>query len=335
MVKTYDIRDHGQYKAAGPDDYIAMVAVPDSNQLFIHKTILEMVVYGIRYKEFIHISGPTGTAKSSLVEAISYQPENFRLICKYLDFPYKPVLISEIEMSEFDTPSEVYKRRAFDENGTYDEDSNLIVALKDAAELSKDHYVVIFLKEMGRVHTASIQGALLNLLTKSAIKLKNETIPGGNVCFIADSNYQAIDEAQHTLVTLDEALKRRFSINIGIDYLSANVEQSVLECILKNRMESIKIDKEMTEKIITLGHEIRQYRSDGSMHSVVAPTIDGYINVYEMSKRNPQWGIQRVLTRTILGHASKEDQKIVDTLIQSLFFSTTYKAKEAVLNGVF
>ena len=53
------------------------------------------------------------------------------------------------------------------------------------------------------------------------------------IAWIADSNYQAEQDSTHTLVTLDDALKRRFSVNLTLDYLSTEQEAMVLHHILK------------------------------------------------------------------------------------------------------
>jgi MoxR-like ATPase len=50
---------------------------------------------------------------------------------------------------------------------------------------------------------------------------------------VADSNYQAEQEGAHTLVALDDALKRRFTINLTMDYLSAGQEVEVLNHLLQ------------------------------------------------------------------------------------------------------
>jgi MoxR-like ATPase len=336
MTSTYCISKSAEYKSAGPDDLIELLSEPGTNQLYIPKNILEIVVYGIVNHEFIHISGPTGSAKSSLVEAITREPENFRLLCKYLKYPYKPVIVYEIEMAIFDTPAELFQRRSLNEKGTFDQESVLVTALKDAVKNSGDHYPVIFLKEMGRVHSASIQGGLLNLMTKSRIVLPNkESIPGGKVCFIADSNYQAAEEAQHTLVTLDDALKRRFSINVMLDYLSEKEERSVLEHILKKRNGDREIDTELIKKIVKLGQLVRQYRTEGNLLSVTAPTIYGYLTCYEMAKALPQTGIPVIVLNTILGHASRDDLRMVETLIQNAFHAPSYSGKDSVFSNVF
>jgi MoxR-like ATPase len=336
MINTFNIHSEKEYKSAGPNDLIALIPVNGSNQLFIAKNILEMLTYGITHNEFIHLSGPTGSAKSSLIEALARKSDNFEWLCKYLGYPFKPLQVYEIEMAIFDTPAELYQRRSLNEKGTYDEESILVKAIKEAIKKSDDHYTFIFLKEMGRVHSASIQGGLLNLMTKSDIVLPSEEVlPGGKVSFIADSNYQSMEDAQHTLVTLDDALKRRFSINIMLDYLSELEEGAVVHHLLKQKNGTKKIDEELIGNIVKLGHLIRHYRTEGNLLSVVAPTIYGYLTCYEMAEALPHTGIQAIVSNTMLGNASKDDQRMVDTLIQNVFHMPIQSKKESIFNDVF
>ena len=84
------------------------------------------------------------------------------------------------------------------------------------------------------MHSSSVQGGLLNLIVKGDIVLPDGSrIDGRGISWVADSNYQAEQDATHTLVTLDDALKRRFSINLTLDYLSAEQEMQVLHHILE------------------------------------------------------------------------------------------------------
>lgn len=335
MINVFKINIPEEYKSAGPYDLIALLAVAGANPLFIQKAILESIVYGIVHVEFIHLSGPTGSAKSSLVEALSREPENFRLVCNYLGLEYRPIHIYEIEMALFDTPAELYQRRSLNERGTFDEESVLVRALKDSANRSKKYYPVIFLKEMGRVHTASIQGGLLDLMTRSDISLPNgDKVKGGKVSFIADSNYQALEDAQHTLVTFDDALKRRFTVNVMLDYLSEKEERAVLHHILIHQDGAEEVDKEMVKKIVRLGQMVRNYRAEGNLLSVVAPTIYGYLTCYRMARKLSHLGLQIIIMNTILGNASKDDLRMVETLIQTVFNSPSFSNKDSVFSSV-
>ena len=75
-------------------------------------------------------------------------------------FPAKPMKIYPVEMAVYETPGELYQRRALREGSTYDEMSRLVESLKDAETVTAAHYPLIWLREMGRVHSSSVQGGL-------------------------------------------------------------------------------------------------------------------------------------------------------------------------------
>jgi hypothetical protein len=230
---VYRAYKQNEYKKAGPTDLIELLPVPDGNPLFLLKWIVETVVYGIIQHEFIHLSGPTGSAKSSLLEALYLVPENFYAICSGLGFPARPLKLYPIEMAIYEAPGELYQRRSLKDGTTFDEKSNLIEALEEAAKSNGNCYPLVWLREIGRVHSSSVQGGLLNLMTKGDIVLPDGTrIPGSEIAWVADSNYQAEHDSIHTLVVLDDAIKRRFSINLTLDYLTAEQEVEVLYHIL-------------------------------------------------------------------------------------------------------
>lgn len=230
---VYSVCKPHEYQKAGPTDLIELHPVPGGNPLFILKWILEALVYGIVHHEFIHLSGPTGSAKSSLIEALFRVPENFNGICSGLGFPQKPLRLWPIEMAVYEAPGELYQRRAIKDGSTFDEKSRLVEALEKAAEAKHECYPLIWLREMGRVHSSSVQGGLLNLMHSGDIPLSEGSyIDGRGIAWVADSNYQAESESTHTLVAFDDALKRRFSINLTLDYLTAQQEVQVINYIL-------------------------------------------------------------------------------------------------------
>ena len=231
---VYHVTAAAEYRKAGPTDLIELLPVPGGNPLFLVKWIVEILVYGIVHQELIHLSGPTGSAKSSLIEALYRVPENFQGCCAGLGFSYRPLKLYPIEMATFEAPGELYQRRALKDGSTYDEKSRLVAALEQAAREGRDCYHLVWLREIGRVHSSSVQGGLLNLMTKGEIVLPDGSrIDGRPISWVADSNYQAEQDSTHTLVTLDDALKRRFTINLTLGYLSAEQEVQVLHHIIR------------------------------------------------------------------------------------------------------
>jgi hypothetical protein len=333
-TKVYDIQNREEFNMAGSYDLIKMVPVEGSHPLFIQKYILEILTWGIANKEFIHLSGPTGSAKSSLVEAISRQPENFRLLCQYLGLAYKPIVLFENDMVLYETPGELYQRRSIKNHETIDLESFLVRSLSIGMTKCSAHYILIYLKEMGRVINATIQNGLLNLMSKSTIVLPNQQkIDGSQISYIADSNYQASEDAEHTLVQFDTALKRRFTLNIHLEYLSEQDEIVVLQQVLEPGYK--KLDKKLIENIVRLGKVVRQYKAEGTLTSVVPPTIYGYLTCYRMAV-SLSVNTEIVIMNTLLGNASTEDQKLADSIIQNVFNSTrTSKSQYTFLEDAF
>ena len=240
--KIYHVNEPNEYRQAGPDDLIALLPAPGENPLFLAKWAIEILAAGIVHYEFIHLSGPTGSAKSSLLEALYLVPGNFQGICKGIEVEVRPLRLYPVEMATFEAPGELYYRRALKGDTTFDEKSRLVVALEDASKANGDAYPLIWLREMGRVHSSSVHGGLLNLMTKGDIVLPDGSrIDGRKIAWVADSNYQAGQDSDHTLVTLDDALNRRFSVNLTLDYLNPEQEFQALQHILNKENERWKL----------------------------------------------------------------------------------------------
>lgn len=232
-TSIFRVAKPAEYRKSGPNDLIELKPVPGQNPLFLLKWILEVLVYAIANYEIIHLSGPTGSAKSSVMEALHLVPENFKIICEALGFRPLPIKLYAIEMATFEAPGELYQRRALKNGTTFDEPSRLVQALEDASQAKGRHYPLVWLREMGRVHSSSVQGGLLNLMSKYDILVPDgRRLDGHKIAWVADSNYQAEGDSTHTLVTLDDALKRRFTINLTLDYLEPIQEIQVLHHIL-------------------------------------------------------------------------------------------------------
>jgi len=197
-----------------------------------------------------------------------------------------------------------------------------VEALEEAGRLRGKAYPLIWLRELGRVHSPSVQGGLLDMMTRGDIVLSDGArINGQGIAWVADSNYQAEQDATHTLVTFDDALKRRFSVNITLNYLSAEQEVQVVREILKSgplRSPGTHAD-ELIDKGVQLGHAIRRQKAEGNLLSVPAPTIWGYLAFLRMAVRLPHLTPQQVAMSTLLGLCSREDRKQVAGVLNEVF----------------
>ena len=324
-LQVFRVDKPAELSRAGATDLVQLLPVPGGHPLFVQKWILEAMVYSIAHRETIHLSGPTGSAKSSLVEALHRRPENFALICEQLDLPVAELCVFSIEMPTFESPAELWHRRALSKGSTYDEPSSVVRALTEAGQLGEGKIPLIWLREMGRVHASSVQGGLLDLIYKGDIVLPDRTrVDGTSIGWLADSNYQAEGDATHTLVVFDDALKRRFSVNLTLDYLPAEQEEAVLRQLNGDNgtgPEAPTVDDEpdLVQIVVRMGQVIRRHRLEGTLLSVPPPTIYGYLTFLRMAERLPHMSPQQVAALTLLGNASLDDRQATIGVFNEVF----------------
>ena len=332
--QVYRVTNEAEYRKAGPMDLIELQPVPGGHPLFLLKWLVETLVYAIARHEFIHLSGPTGSAKSSLLEALFLVPDNFQSICTALGLPVLPLKLYPVEMATYEAPGELYQRRALKEGTTYDELSKLVLAIDDAARKRRDCYPLIWLREMGRVHSSSVQGGLLNLMTRNDIILPDgRRIAGLGIAWVADSNYQAEQDSTHTLVTFDDALKRRFSVNLTLDYLTAEQEVQVLQHLLADGRPVGQAENDLIMRVVKLGHVVRRQRAEGNLQSLCPPTIYGYLAFLRMAQSMPHMSPHQVSGATLLGNAGVEDQKLIPGVLNEAFGIPVAEDSEITLDG--
>jgi hypothetical protein len=97
----YRVYKSDEYRRAGPYDLIELHPVGGQNPLFLFKWVLEVLAYAIAGNELIHVSGPSGSAKSSLIEAFHLVPENFLIVCASSSLKPLPIKLYPIEMGIF------------------------------------------------------------------------------------------------------------------------------------------------------------------------------------------------------------------------------------------
>jgi hypothetical protein len=320
MSKTVFPLHHDDYRRSGPDDLVSLPGPPDQLPLILPRRKLEIVTLCILESTTLHLSGPTGSGKSTLIEYVS-NPRNFHAVLHGMGRESsKAPLLYPIQMATFDSPSELYSRRALRGGETFDEDSILVKALKDAVQRT-DCHPVLWLREMGRVASAQIQGALLDLITPHPILLPDGCRIQVNACWIADSNYQAEHDATHTLVPFDEALKRRFSHQVTLPWLPPEQEAEVLRHLLSQRLTSEQrrgMSEETLAKTVKLGASIRARKAEGVLTTLVPPTIYSYLAFLELLARS-DWSVWDAACCTLLGNASQQDAKLLPAVFNEAF----------------
>ena len=156
-------------------------------------------------------------------------------------------------------------------------------------------------------------------MTKGMARLTNdEMICGQGLAWIADSNYHTDDTSTHVLVTQDDALNRRWTVNIAFDYLSPEQEIEILKFHTQQGYIP-QVEEKLIFKVVELGHAIRQQRKQGSLTSLAPPSIYGFSAFLRAAYRHPRFSIQEVAENTLLGAASSKDREEVRGLFSDVF----------------
>jgi hypothetical protein len=315
----YDIRDTKQLAKAGPSELVALVPDRGRPPIVLPKRIPESIAGAIADAEMIHIHGHTGTAKTGFFEALAYVPENWKALCALRGIKYKPLRVFPVEMVVFDTISEMYYRRAIRDGQTYDEPSCIVNAILESKKVLDDVYPVIWLREIGRVSTAAIQGGLLNLMTQGFTRISdNAMVSGAGVAWFADSNYHTDATSTHILVTQDDALKRRWTVSIAFDFPSPEQEVEILRYLMKTKYLPAT-DEGLVLNIVELGGMLRTQRAQGNLLSLAPPTIYGYCAFIREAARDPHYPLPDVANLTLLGSANLEDREAAQALFCEVF----------------
>lgn len=337
MSKVYRVDKFQELEAAGPGDLVELNKGTASHSIIVPKLLLVFLISAITRGKRIHLSGPTGTAKTTLIEAIADE-SNFQPLCRLIsktrpEFVVKPLKVFPVEMAIFEDPGGMISRRSIRDGNTYDEPSVLMKALREAADSKAAAYPLIWLREMGRVHSADVMGGLLDIVVDGPIQPVTyiEPIDGRGLAWIADSNYQVGDEATHTLVTLDDAVRRRFEVALTQDYLSPSQESDVMRHIVKQMHLGVK--SELVDQVVKLGSIIRNKRKAGTLRSLAPPTIGAYKAFLEMSQDQQGVSPQDIARSTLLGHASTEDEKLLPAVTAELWGAQAVNEEDAAEMG--
>jgi hypothetical protein len=322
-----------EYTEAGHAELVVMPPRSGVPPMTSRKMVLEAICHGIVIRAFINVHGETGTGKSAILETLASDGRAWEALCRSMGVRYRPLKVFPIEMVLFETPGELYTHRAIADGTTFDEESVLVAALREAERNAEDFYSLIWLREMGRVHSASVQGGLLNLITDGVIRLPNgDDIDGRSIAWVADSNYNAEETASHTLVELDSALARRATINIPFDYLAPDEEERITKYFVsEGYLPNVK--EELIVKVVELGQAIRAQRRQGNLLSVAPPTLHGYFAFLRMTHGLSHLPPQEVANMTLLGSAAPSDRERLGGLCSEVFGIRKAQRKDAVMGG--
>ena len=332
-VKMPRVCNRKEFAEAGEGELVVLPPLPGKPPMTVKKRVLLAIAHAIVTKAYMSIHGETGTGKSILLQTLSLVPEMWKALCETIEAPYKPLKVFPIEMIMFETPAELYIRRAIRDGRTFDENSCLSNAILQAAGMAEQCYTLVWFREMGRVHSASVQGGLLDLVPDGLVDLPNgEVLDARNVAFVADSNYNCEETAVHILVANDTALMRRAVVSIPFDYLGKEEEERITKFFVSEGYLP-RVEEALIKKVVELGQAIRAQRSQGNLLSVAPPTLDGYFAFLRMAHALHYLPVQEVANMTLLGSANPTDRDQLSGIFSEVFGLHRARQKDAVMGG--
>ncbi len=327
MNRIFDIdptpdADQRALHAAGTNDFVRLLPASDGEQrIVLRRRVLEVLTAAIVLREHVHVSGPTGTAKTALIEAME-NPANMIAALSLLpgDVPTRPLRIHAVEMPEIETPGELWRTRELREEGTVLEDSAILKAF-DRADPER-YYEILHLRELGRNISPHVQSGLLNLLTRGPIRVPGRAPIPRFVSAIADSNYQPGVRAGYELQPMDEAVRRRLAVQLELEQLPADIEEQLLAEIAgigpdvtlhavapaPARPVRRVVSSEFVSGLMRIAAVLRREQAEGNLRSVAPPTLFNMTTVIHLAELLPGHTLEDLALVTLLGNATPEDQ---------------------------
>jgi len=75
----------------------------------------------------------------------------------------------------------------------------------------------------------------------------------------------------------------------------------------------------LIRKVVQLGQAVRRHRAEGNLRSLAPPTIYGYLAFLRMATALPHLNLQQVALCSVIGNASVEDRKYVNSVFNEVF----------------
>ncbi|MBU2488892.1 MAG: AAA family ATPase [Proteobacteria bacterium] len=324
MQKIYRATHPREYEKAGPSDLIALEPPPGGLPICRRKMELVQIVFGMQPGEITHSSGPSGTGKTTVPLYLEKVPKNWETICRAEGLPAKPLKLFPVQMSTYESPAECWGQTALRDGSTFQEQSLLVRSMRQAEKMADDHCCVILLREMGRVASEQVQGGLTDLLIREEIILPDGgRIQGGRYATYMDSNYQDMDEAQHTLSPQEDAIKRRITVNVTMGHLQPTEEAAVLRYVVHNgngkRGPAVDHLEELIGIAVRIVQAVREQRREGRLLSIAPPSIYNMHSFVRMCLALPQMNQGDVARATLMGNATAEDLPAVEGVYAEVF----------------
>lgn len=312
-MKTFDVGDAVQLERSGPNDLLRLRPLPGRQPVFFPKHLLQTVAWCVARRRHIHLSGPTGAGKTGLLENLLLVPENLEAVCRSVGLEPRPVQVHAIEMSQFGAAPDIWCSVELTRSRTRIVPSPIVRAIMDTQGLRDSHFVVVWLRELGRVMTASIQGSLVSLVQDDIELYDGQRLDASHVVFVTDSNHFD-DESLYTLVQKDAALMRRW-LTMPIGYLAEEQEATIVSQLLGD-----SVPDDQVAKVVRIGAEIRAKHKGGGFKSVSPPTIRSYVVCLEAVRDlQAQVPVHELVRTVLLGGVGPEDAADATAIVARAF----------------
>jgi MoxR-like ATPase len=311
-MKIYEVTPES-YTDAGPSDLVRLEPLPGQVAPIVERQKLDLLVAGITTGSRIHVSGPTGTAKTLTIRTLLFRPSNFETICTVLGIPLLPLAVYSCQIGRFDGPSELIFRRTARGGDIFDEDSILVKALKEQDKRKSENYAVILLPELGRALSEAIQGALVELISDTVLlDSDRRLLLTDHVCWLTDSNY-ADTTGEYSLVRLDQALSRRLSLSIEMFHPGEEQECAILRTLVPGSAP------EELARIVRLAAGVRRARAERSLMDVPPPALDACAAFLRMRAKLPHVPVENLVFSTVLANCAPADRSRAGDLFANTF----------------
>jgi hypothetical protein len=325
MSVVFDVTD---FDLASSGSLLRMQPLPNSHAYFADYDIAVLVVDALATLAPVHLSGPSGTGKTHMLNSLLFgPPANFYCISNGLGLPQWPrIRAHRILVSMYETPGEVWYKTGVVRFTTLQQPQKILEVLEEASA-DPEALHIVWLVESGRGISSAVQGGWLEIVGQRTIREPNgKVFELGNVAFVTDSNHSANVSGEFSIWDLDQAYGRRWTRRINLAALSPDQEAAVLR-----ELAPAATDQQI-QQVVSLAVTIRQKHEEGGLRSCLPPTIDAELDLLGCMSRLRQ-NTRTLVFNTLLGHCASREIEEAETAYAEAFgvqVKTTTAAAEAV-----
>jgi hypothetical protein len=312
MSRIFDIKDFTQ---ASSGSVVRLLPYSNySHPFYVDYDLATIAIDALCTRSPLHLSGPSGTGKSHLLNSLLYGPrDNINKISECLDLPrWVRIKCHRIYVSMFETPGEIWYRVEVNNFSTEERPQKMLEIFEEASADSKTLHVV-WLVESGRGITESVQGAFLEIIGQDTIREpRGQTFETTNIAFVTDSNHAANESGEFAIWDLDQAYGRRWSCRVTLEGLTSEQEAMVLRELAPQATD------QQIKQVIALAMGIRQKQNEGTLLSIMPPTIDTELYLLSCMRRLPV-STRFLVFNTLMGHCSRRDRDEAETVFVEAF----------------